>query len=264
MIQVELIGCTGAGKSTLLASILHACREQGLEVSTGDEYVLEKAHLNRIRSYLARTLFVDLFSLFACLRSWRKHSSFYTLVFRMLSGLKDVGLFERLNILRNTLKKVGIYEIVLRDSGQRIVLLDEGTLHTAHYLFIHLSAEFSDSDLLSFIESVPLPDTVIYLRQEQEVLVERTLARGHKRVHDGSRSMTERFIHRAVTMFDKLVQTPTVVSRLLVVDPDQTVQTSQPVDHSSGQARVLTLLRSALVLVNTGQPGLKMQTHLTS
>jgi hypothetical protein len=249
---IEFMGSTGAGKSTLLSSILRVCREQGFEGSNGDDYVLANAHLNWVKGHLARTLFVDFFSLTASLRAWRKYSDFYQLVFRIIFSLKKVGWQERLNIIRNTLKKIGIYEIIGRQSSnQQIILLDEGPLHTAHYLFVHLSIEFADTDLLSFVKTVPLPDIVIYLHQDEELLIERTLMRGHKRIPRGSRTMTESFIRRSIIMFDKLIQTPIVASRLFVVEPDHRVRVPQSEKDLASKKIILEILKEGLEATNT-------------
>ena len=252
MSYIELIGCTGAGKTTLLNNILRACRERGLDAFNGDDYVLENAHLNWVKGHLARTLFVDFFSLMASLWAWRRHSDFYQLVFRIIFSLKKVGWQERLNIIRNTLKKIGIYEIIGRlSSNQQIILLDEGSLHTAHYLFVHLTNNLPETDLLSFIKSVPLPDVVIYLRQDEEILIERTLMRGHKRIPGGSRAMTERFIRRALITFDKLAQTPIVASRLFIVEPDYQVRVPPSEKDLALKSKILEILKAGLEPTNT-------------
>lgn len=249
---IELIGCTGAGKTTLLNNILEACCERGFEAFNGDDYVLENAHLNWVKGHLARTLFVDFFSLTASLRAWRKYADFYHLVFRIIFSLKKVDWLERLNILRNTLKRIGIYEIIGRlSSDQQIILLDEGPLHTAHYLFVHLSTELPDMDLLRFVKSVPLPDIVIYLHQDEETLIERTLMRGHKRIPGGSRAMTERFIGRAIIIFDKLTQTPIVASRLFTVEPDYRVRVPQSEKDLASKNIILEVLKAGLEPTNT-------------
>ena len=176
--QIELIGCTGAGKSTLSRCIVQASREQGVEITIGEEIALKLIGLNWVKRNIPRTLFVDLVSLCACLASWRDNHEFYLLVTRILSRL-PVDWFEKLNIARNVLKNIGINAIVRRAGGQgQFVLLDEGTLHTAHYLFVHVSVEPNASDLSDFIRLVPLPDVVVYVCQDATTLVQRTLAAG--------------------------------------------------------------------------------------
>src|SRR5712692_4203049 len=139
--QIELMGCTGAGKSTLARSVLQTFRAHGIDAWLGDEFVLKQVGLNWVRSGLARTLLVDLCSFFACLFTWRSNHEFYVfsvLIILWLPG--SVAWPEKLNLVRNVLKKVGIYEIIRRRiSDREVVLVDEGTLQAAHNLFVHVS-----------------------------------------------------------------------------------------------------------------------------
>jgi thymidylate kinase len=251
--QIELIGCTGAGKSTLLDGILRACRELGIDASSGDDYVLKKAHLNWIGGYLPRTLLVDLISLTICLLAWRKYSGFYRLASKIIFSLPvELGWFEKLNIARNTLKKIGIHEIVhLYGSDEQIVLMDEGTLNTANCLFVHLSTELPAADFSNFVTLVPMPDAAIYLRQDEEILVERTLARGHKRIRGGSRAAVEHFIKRAVSTFDGLVAHSAIASRVVEVDSNQHVRVLHEDQVFFTQVMTLKVLRAGLDLVRT-------------
>jgi hypothetical protein len=68
MTQIELFGCTQAGKSTLASNIIRAGQEHGIAVLLSDDFVLQQARLNWIKSSLPRTLLLDLFSLSACLQ----------------------------------------------------------------------------------------------------------------------------------------------------------------------------------------------------
>lgn len=218
--QVELIGCTSAGKSTLAESVLWAYRGTGMDASMGADFVLQQVGLNWVKGKLARTILIDIIALFACLATWRSNYAFYRFASGVVLGLPvTVSWLERLNIARNTFKKVGIYELVRRGASDRqVVLLDEGTLHTAHYLFVHVSTEPNLADLATFAKLVPLPDVVVHVRQSQSVLIERTLQRGHKRIPARSRSAVECFIKRSVAVFEELERQPALQGRSLVVD----------------------------------------------
>lgn len=221
--QIELIGCTSAGKSTLARGILQAGREQGIDTLMGDDFVLEQVHLNWVKRRLARTLCVDFVLLSACLMTWRDHLEFYRFATRIIWQLPGgVAWVEKLNIARNVLKKIGVIEIVRRrGSTRQIVLVDEGTLHTAHYLFVHVSVVPNIKELSTFVRLVPKPDVVLHVRQDEAVLIERTLARGHKRIPEGSHAMVERFVKRAIDAFDNLVQQLTLEGGLSAVDGRQ-------------------------------------------
>ena len=219
--QIELIGCTSAGKSTLIRHILQSCREQGVDILLGDDFVLRQVRLDWIKSHLPRTLLVDLLALIACLMTWRKHFKFYSFSTRLLFQL-PIARLERLNLLRNVVKKIGIHEIIrFRSTDQQLILVDEGVLQAAHNLFVHGSVQVKTDLLATFAELIPYPDIVVYLRQPESVLIDRTMKRGHKRIPDRSYGNVVSFIEQAVATFDKLAQYPAVKSKLLVVDGDR-------------------------------------------
>ena len=236
-VQIELTGCTGAGKSTLAAALLQARQDREVDLILGDDFVLSQIRLNGIKPRLARTLLLDVSSFSACLATVRSHFELYSFAIRTVLRL-PIGGFEKLNIIRNVLKKIGMYEIIRRNaSAGQVVLVDEGTLHAAHNLFVHLSVPPEAEDLATFIRLVPLPDLAVYMTQDKSVLLERTLKRGHKRVRANSDANVERFVERALEVFEALRQHPRLAQRLLVLDGQQPVVAPRhPGDPSVAQA----------------------------
>lgn len=214
--HIELIGCTSAGKSTLAGNVLAACRQQGVEILLGDEFVLRQWHLQWVRSRPVRSLLVNGVGLLASLLTWRKNRALYRFAALVLFRL-SIPRVERLQLLRNVLKKLGVYEIIRRRSSNRqVILVDEGTLQIAHNLFVHASAAVDPALIPEFAAIVPLPDVVVYLRQPEELLVERIVERGHSRLPDRSDAQVTRFVRQAIAVFDQLVQQPAVAARVLI------------------------------------------------
>ena len=251
--QIELIGCTSAGKSTLTRSILQACHEQGPGILSGNDFVLKQVRLNWVKSHLPRTLLVDLVALFVCLVTWRSNLKFYLFATRLLFQL-PIPRLERLNLLRNVLKKIGIYEVIrIRSTDQQVILVDEGVLQAAHNLFVHVSVQMKTEDLSTFAELIPLPDAIIYLRQPESRLIDRIMKRGHKRIPDHSHGNVVRFVKRAVTTFDQLVQHPAVESRVVVVDgsQDAIMATNYTREQDPIMRLALKIIRSGFTSVTT-------------
>jgi hypothetical protein len=203
--------------------MLQACHEQGIDILPGDDFVLKQVRLNWIRGHLPRTLLVDLATLSACLVTWRNNLKFYLFATRLLFKL-PIALFEKLNLLRNVLKKIGIHEIIrFRSADQQVILVDEGVLQAAHNLFVHDSVQVEVEHLATFVRLIPFPDVIVYLRQPESLLIDRTMKRGHKRIADRSYHNVARFVKQAVATFDQLAQNPMVERKLVVVDGGQTV-----------------------------------------
>lgn len=217
--HIELIGCTSAGKSSLASRVVDDCRVRGIPAVTGHDLALLAVHLHWVRHRLVRTLLTDLVAGFACLLAWRRHSRFVRFALRTIARL-PVPWLQRVNTARNVIKNAGIWEIARRAAGDgRVVVVDEGTLHTAHYLFVHVSVEVNRPGIETFARLVPLPDVAIYVRQDEDVLVDRTLARGHRRIPDRSAAHVRLFVRHAVETFQVLAQQPAVQDRLLVLPP---------------------------------------------
>jgi hypothetical protein len=215
--HIELIGCTSAGKSTLIRKILHTSIEKGVDIFLGTDFVLKQVRLNWIKNHLFRTLLIDLAALLACLLTCQRNGKIYLFACKSLLRL-PIGMLEKINLLRNVLKKIGVFEIIrFRNTDQQVVLVDEGVLQAAHNLFVHVSVEVKMEALVTFAGLVPLPDVAVYLKQSERLLVERTTKRGHKRIPDRSYGKVVRFVKQAVATFDELAQHPEVEKKLFVL-----------------------------------------------
>ena len=221
--HVEVIGCTSAGKSTLVRGMLAAADERGLAFISGDDIALGRTIGRVVKNEFLRRRLIDVPALLASLRAWRTHRELIRHVLH-LSRVAPGGLTARLNLARNALRKLGLYEIVAsrRRPGQTVLVDNEGVLQAAHNLFVHVdeAAEVDDEALATFLRLAPLPDAVVYRRQSEAELVLRTLRRGHRRVPAGSEEAARRFVGRAVRVFETIAADPRVRSRLVVVEPD--------------------------------------------
>ena len=243
--QLELVGCTSAGKSTLAKRIAAAARAQGVDLTPGDEFVLNHPGLRHLRLRRLRAVAIHVVAFWGCLTKGWQHLQFIRFAYRVLRHSK-IPQRQQWNQLRKVLKQLGRYEIIRsQKQSQTSVLVDEGTLHTAHNLFVHVAGEVNDDHIRQFAEWVPLPDVVIYLRECEDVLVERTLDRGHPRISNPTPQSVAEFVHQAVLTFDQLSRHERIAPRTLVIQDGMIV--SEPTELSQAEMRpVLEVLRSAI------------------
>ena len=222
---IELIGCTSAGKSTLAQNMLKSNPKNAINLVSSDDFVLRWAHLDWVKQKNVRKLFLNLLALPACLLTWRKNRLFYRFVVGvLLRQTPRISRFEKLKIARITARNVGIFEIVRRHkTDQQVVLADEGTLHIANYLFVHVSSEPDMKDLEIFVQLVSLPDVAIYLKQPESVLISRTKIRGHKRIPSNSSAPIYQFIRNSLAVFEKLIESSSLEGRLVIVNEQKVV-----------------------------------------
>ena len=256
--QIELIGCTSAGKSSLAQNMLKGNHQNGVNLVMSYDFVLRWAHLNWIKNHRIRMLSLNLIALFACLLTLRKNLEFYRFVVGVIMRLPaKVSYFEKLKIARIVARNVGIYEIVCRyNSDRQVVLADEGTLHIAHYLFVHVSVEPNMSDLETFVRLVSLPDVAVYIRQPEPVLIARTRVRRHKRIPEDASALVNRFIKHGLAVFEKLVECSSLESRLLVVNSGEGIKTAW--DHPDNP-----LLEFARKIIDIGIDPMSREKHQT-
>jgi thymidylate kinase len=245
---VEFIGSTGAGKTTLINQILTRSASEGINAVVGADFVLKRSRLDGVKNPLLRTVLVNLIAPVAALAAWRTNLGFYRFTLQTVLKLPGaVPPLERLGLAKNILKRIGIFEMIRRQgTDQQLYLVDEGTLHVAHSLFVHVAGAANHHDLATFASLAPLPHVVVYVRQAETVLVERTLARGHVRVPDHSVATVTQFVRQAVQVFDELVQYPAIAKRLVMVDSAEQRVTASVYSHDPVAARVAQLIQAGL------------------
>jgi hypothetical protein len=193
--------------------------------------MLEQLNLNWVRNEFMRRRLVEAAAFAVCLTARARYKDFFNFVVR--EGKSYPGSwFYKLNRIRNVVRKIGIFEFISRRAGsQQIILADnEGILQGVHNLFVHENSQADLEKIARYAELVPMPDLILYLQQEESVLISRTLGRGHARVAESSPENVRHFIRQAVAVFDELINVPRVQERLLIVDGGWNI--SQKADHS--------------------------------
>jgi hypothetical protein len=244
MVQVELIGPTGGGKSTLAGRILEACRAEGVTAVAADELLLRKARLGWLPGELLHTVGLDLLAVFACLATWHRNSDFYRFAVRVLRELPgSVPYFEKANLFRNVIKKVGTFEALRAWTPEDLlVVVDEGTLQAVHNLFVHLATELREEWVRAFARIVPLPEVAVYVSANETTLIRRTLARGHRRIRDLSPETVASFVRRAEAAFDLLVEELVAERGMVRSDPSGRVLVAPNRQERPAVSRAVELL----------------------
>jgi len=242
--HIELIGSTSAGKTTLAKKMADAGRDNGENVSLSDDFILEQLHLGWVKNEFIRRRMVEFIAFGICITCLNKYKGFLKFVVR--EGRNTPGSwFYKVNRIRNVIRKIGIYEFISRRSGnQQTILADnEGILQGVHNLFVHQKGDVDLKKIAQYVEQIPLPDVILYLRQKEEILISRTLTRGHDRVKN-SQDEVIRFIKQAVAAFEEVVRLPRIQERLLIVNSEYSVQNFNQDLESINILRVVELIQS--------------------
>jgi hypothetical protein len=196
--HIELIGSTSAGKTTLAKKMVEAGKKCGVDISLSDDCMLEKLHLSWIRNDFTRRRLVELVAFAICFTRLAQYKDFFGFVFR--EGKAAPGSwYYKLNRIRNVIRKIGIFEFIsLRRGPRQVVLADnEGILQGVHNLFVHPNSQADLHKIAAYVELAPMPDAVLYLQQEEEILISRTLGAMTARVAGNSPDEVAHFIRQA-------------------------------------------------------------------
>ena len=217
--HIEIIGSTSAGKTTLARKMVFSGMNKGEFVSLSDDFVLEKSHLGWVRNDFLQRRIVEIIALVICLNHLNEYKDFLRFVFH--EGKSSPGSWiYKVNRMRNVIRKIGVFEFISKRAayGQVVLADNEGLLQGVHNLFVHQNGGSDLTKISRYVDLVPLPDVVLYLQQDEDVLVSRTLERGHARIKADAPENVVNFIHQAVKVFNELAQIPKVQERLIIVD----------------------------------------------
>ena len=153
------------------------------------------------------------------MRSLPRHQAFVIFTLRMLARQANFTLFT-INNLRSLVRKIGVYEVIRRYKHDRIILVDEGTVLSAHNVFVYTSAFYTPEEIARFATLIPLPDVIVYVRAPVDSLINRSLQRTDppREMKSKNRALIEQYINRAVTMFEQLVEAEEIRGRVLIVE----------------------------------------------
>ncbi len=206
--------------------------------------MLQRAHLSWIRNEFVRRRLVEAISIAVGLTCLNRYGDFFRFVLQ--EGKYSPGSwFYKINRIRNVIRKIGIFEFISRRSeSQQIVLADnEGILQGVHNLFVHQNSQADLHKISRYVELVPLPDVIMYLQQKEDVLVSRTLGRGHARVAADSPDKVVHFIRQAVAVFDELINAPKIQEKLLIVDGGSNIRPEADISFNRNFHQVAELVR---------------------
>jgi len=195
---IELTGIPGAGKSTVLDSLKELQDRKGF-VFDIQRYMLGKTFLP-IRGKIGYELVLLTQILLLKKKDWYllKH------VFLFVKSSGN-SLFHKMNILRNTLKKLIIYRYI-KDKNE-VFFIDEGISHIPFTVFVDVDKKINYKDLREFLEFLPPIDSLLIIDAPDNVLLKRVLERGkrgHRRIDFDSQENVKFFMLQSREVLEQL------------------------------------------------------------
>jgi deoxyadenosine/deoxycytidine kinase len=218
---VEFIGSTGAGKTTLAAGV-RAGLARHVGVASPFEVLANRGWLAGLRHPTTRNLVQEIVAFPWFVRALASHAMFIRFVITRILQNARLGL-QPLHYVRSLERTLGVHEVLRRRPFGGVVLVDEGTLVTAHNLFVFGSRSPDPCELATFADLVPRPDVVVYVRAPVASVVERAMARPDppREMRSQDRAEVERCARRAAAVYESLARALRIKHPVITVDyPD--------------------------------------------
>lgn len=214
---IEFTGCTGSGKTIISEIVVKKLVNLGIKTIAMHP---KRFYLwgFRVKNESLQNIIMDFKSFPFVILSLKQYCNF--LLFAMKILKRDADSFLRgLNCLRGIIRRLGTYEILRRkDLTDKIIVMDESTVHIAHLLFVHLTSHYRTEDIIKFVELVPLPDIAVCVRAPKPVLLERVFNRTDPPIKGVSQDELERLVNQACDVFEELCSIEKIRERLFIVD----------------------------------------------
>ena len=215
---IEFTGCTGCGKTTFSEQLIGKLSDKGFEIiAVHPKRFFAGIMRRRIANEMIQNVIMDLIAIPMILLSLKRHRNL--LFFWTKTLMRDAdSTFAAITCLRGIIRKVGIYEFLRRKRFlDKTVIVDEGVVHSAHNLFVHLNSSPNPKDIVEYSSLIPLPDILVYVRCPKEILLDRTLSRSDqsRRIRHAN---VKKFLDHAYDVFEALISLDRIAEKTITVD----------------------------------------------
>ena len=231
MSLIELTGPSGAGKSHFAARLRAPAEAAGLRFlpragtggSPGLANLRQEWSLAPMfgRAFLRR---LDLWShVFVCLRRYAD-SPYYSA-----------------RAARGVWRQLARRERLMREADPELPLIvDEFTVHAAHYVFSHAGRAPRPDDVEKFLTLIPLPDVLICLTSDEDTLVNRMQTRDRRPRSGLTAEATRSYVRHARLVSSLIRDSEAVAGRSHVVTADSNMSDAALLDFIQRVQRLVT------------------------
>ena len=214
---VEFVGSTGAGKTTLINEVRHQLAENN-QVTTSIDLATTLLGFKGLTNPTLQNLVQEFISLPFFFGTLYSHNEYLRHAIKLFWRQTSFSM-QTVHNLRSLERKIGMYEITKILGKNQVILVDEGPILALH-MFVSAKNICTPEEIARFIDLLPLPDLIIYIRASVHTIIERTVRRADppREVDRKNLAQMEEYIKRTVAIFERLTQAENIRPRLLVVE----------------------------------------------
>lgn len=195
---IELTGIPGAGKSTIIESLKNSSEAKEF-IFDIQSYLLDRAFLP-LKGKIGYELLLLTYIFLLKRRDWYLFKYVFSFV-------KNSGnsFFHKINILRNTLKKLIIYRYI--KNSNKVFFIDEGVSHIPFNVFVDVRKNINNDELKVLLGLLPSIDSLLIVDASDDILLERVIARGregHRRIDFDSKENIQCFMQQSREVLEAL------------------------------------------------------------
>jgi hypothetical protein len=199
---VEFAGCTGSGKTTLVEKVYSLLVGVGIPVARVRDVIWGGRLLSYVPTEGLQNVALEVALTPFVLSSVPRYADFLVFAYRALQRYAD-SPYLGFKAWRGVWRQIGLHALLRgMPVGPRVVLLDEGTIQTAHYIFVQTKRLPDKADLDDFCRLVPRPELIVCVEAPRAVLIERM----RNRTDPPRRGMTlvqmERLVDHGLAVFE--------------------------------------------------------------
>jgi len=216
---IEITGCTCTGKTKFSAQLREALGRAQVEATSSVELAMRSMGFKWVSNPTMQNIISDILALGSFIFCIKKYAPFYRFACAILFRHPDSYL-GALNRLRSLNRKIGIHEFLLSRRSKGVIIVDEGTVHSAHNIFAYAGFPIRNEDIRKFAQLVPLPDIVVCLDAAPDVILSRSGSRRELPTRFEPAANMPRYIARALQVFQGICGEERIKNRLISFNND--------------------------------------------
>jgi len=243
---IEFVGCSGAGKSTLIKAVIARLQSKNIQYCSNhhSHFSLFGSGWRGLRNPTLQNLVCDTQGL---IRNWRHAESMKFIKFSNFLLKNYVAKsVTRINLLRSVSRKLGIHNYVQSQQQHRpqsqLTLIDEGIIQSAHNSLVFPNTFPSNGEITSFVNLVPKPELIVYVKTPQDTLIERALQR-HDKPIGGSPEKLVSFIKNGHQVFQSIFHSDQLGENVICIDTDIYGDMDEAVEYILNQLQKISAVR---------------------
>jgi len=197
---IELTGIPGVGKTAVFNELRILSKSNTRYIFPLKEKILKQYNLSVVANGIIGIVVYEVILYITVIKKIKQYRTLLKLCIRKTKESSN-SIFNKVNILRNIFKKIGIFTIIRDDKENNVYFIDEGLIHIPFNIFVDGSKKvYTPEEYNDIFELINKPDVVIIFDADDAILRDRVISRGdksHRRIVFNDTSKFDQFLNQS-------------------------------------------------------------------